>query len=457
MPALFLRYFLIVCLLISGTPPLSAQPAGPLPELPPGPLILTSVVPEQLNPEYWIARHPYPDRVLKTPEQIREMNKEIHAMISQRVDIFRMETRRSGAGIRKQMELEFNALRGRTLYFTDNSRVPKSHFDVKIKPIMQTGKVPERITMQWGIAARSTSVRALPYDTVLMEKLNDPEFDMQQFSKIKPWTPVGIFHTSSDGQWVYLQAPYIRGWVKKKDIVFFDRETIRQKLSASFLVVTGESIPLFKDAGLSQFDQQASMGTILPLAGSTENSHTIWMPRRGADGKGFFARGFVSRKSDVSKGFLSFTPRNVIRQAFKLLGARYGWGGTYEGRDCSGFIQDVFLPFGIAMPRGSKEQAFVGTQISHFEPHQDPGGKAAAIRAGIPGVTLMRMPSHQMIFLGELNNKFYAIHCTWAERISMTSDERNRINQVVVSDLSLNGNSYLGSLFDRIISVSEVN
>jgi hypothetical protein len=88
---------------------------------------------------------------------------------------------------------------------------------------------------------------------------------------------------------------------------------------------------------------------------------------------------------------------------------------------------------------------------------RDPEGKMAAIRAGTPGVTLMRMPLHQMIYLGEVNGRFYAIHSTWAERISMTSDEKKRINQVVVSDLTLNGGSYLGSLFDRIISVSEVN
>ena len=39
----------------------------------------------------------------------------------------------------------------------------------------------------------------------------------------------------------------------------------------------------------------------------------------------------------------------------------------------------------------------------------------------------------------------------------MTSDEKKRINQVVVSDTSLNGNSYLGSLFDRTISINELD
>ena len=72
-------------------------------------------------------------------------------------------------------------------------------------------------------------------------------------------------------------------------------------------------------------------------------------------------------------------------------------------------------------------------------------------------MTLIKMPSHMMLYLGEVNGQFYVIHSTWAERYSKDSDAKNRINQVVVSDLTLNGKSYLGSLFDRITAINEVN
>jgi len=55
---------------------------------------------------------------------------------------------------------------------------------------------------------------------------------------------------------------------------------------------------------------------------------------------------YIRRKSDVTKGFPVYSQANVIRQAFKLLAARYGWGGMYNGRDCSGFTHDVFLSMG---------------------------------------------------------------------------------------------------------------
>ncbi|HTL47628.1 MAG TPA: NlpC/P60 family protein, partial [Verrucomicrobiae bacterium] len=145
------------------------------------------------------------------------------------------------------------------------------------------------------------------------------------------------------------------------------------------------------------------------------------------------------------------------RQAFKLLGARYGWGGQYNGRDCSGFTHDVFLSLGAEIPRDSKYQSIIGTQISAFTPYKDAQAKIQALRSSAPGMTLIKMPAHMMLYLGEVNGNFYVIHSTWAERYDMKSDAKNRINQVVVSDLTLNGKSYLGSLFDRIVGINEMN
>lgn len=387
------------------------------------------------------------------------LNEDIHREISQQVDLFRLETRRAGKPIRDQLQLEYRTVKGRILYGVDGQRIPQSIFEQEIKPLVQWRKVPASIPMRWGVAARPASVRALPSDVKMLEAVGDIEFDQLQFTLIKLWTPVGIFHESSDGNWYYVQAPYARGWVKARDIALFPtRDQLKKFVKAdSFLVVTGESIPVFRDPALQTVSQNPSMGTFLPLAGKTENAYLLWMPIRQSNGPVLLRHAYVDFQSDVSVGFLPFTQRNVIRQSFKLLGARYGWGGTYNGRDCSGFTHDIFLTMGLDMPRGSKEQGFVGTQLNHFRYKEDTEAKLAFLKAAVPGITLMRMPKHQMLYLGQENGQFYAIHSTWAERISMTSDEKNRINQVVVSDLSLNGNSYLGSLFDRIISMNEID
>jgi len=449
-------YIFLLVFLISG--PVSAED---LPPLPAGPLILTSVRPEQLSANYWINRLPDPDLLLKSPQEIKEFNEDIHREIKEAVDVFALDTKRPGGPIRSQIKYEYETVKKRKLFGADDQRIPQSFFDANVLPLLRWEKIPASISMRWGAAVRATAVRALPTDKKMLEAVGDYEFDQIQYTQIKLWTPVGIFHTSSDGKWHYVQGPYTRGWVRAKDIALFPTRAELKKYvkpeSASFLVVTGESIRIFSDTALAELDQKASMGTILPLSGERPNAYAIWMPRAGVGGKAVLERAYVSKKSDVSTGFVPFTQRNIIRQAFKLLGARYGWAGMYNGRDCSGFTHDVFLTFGLDMPRGSKEQGYVGAQIDHFGYKEDTERKLARLQNAIPGITLLRMPKHQMLYLGQENGQYYVIHCTWAERVSMTSDQKLRINQVVVSDLTLNGQSYLGSLFDRIISMNEFN
>lgn len=438
----------------------TAQPAAEeLPPLPKGPLLLTSTTPEQLTPEYWINKLPNPDEVIKTPEELEFFNQEIRSIVRDEIDVFAVPQKRSGKPVREQLELEFKTLKNRKFFGVDDQYINKSLFDTTIGPVMQVDKVPDSINVRYGAAVAAASVRALPTDVKMLEEKADYEFDQLQFTLIKLWTPVAILHTSSDGRWYYIQAPYTRGWVRSKDIAVFSGRDELKKFAKSpkFLCVTGESIPVFLGPELQTYSLKPSMGTRLPLAGVLPNAYAVLLPVRGSAGKVSFVKGYVDKRSDVSVGYLPYTQRNIIRQAFKLLGARYGWGGMYNGRDCSGFTHDVFLSLGLDMPRNSKGQGYVGTQLGHFTPYADGDAKVEALKIARPGLTLLRMPMHLMIYLGQDRGHFWVIHSTWAERYDMNSDAKNRINQVVVSDLTLNGKSYLGSLFHRIISINEVN
>ncbi len=450
------KFFFILFLSLTTAFPVWADD-GPLPPLPQGPLLLTSDRPEQLNPEYWIQKLPNANKVLKTPADIKALNQDIHAMIKDCVQVFKIGANKKGSAVKDFIALQYKAVRGRGLYDLQNNVVPPGYFDANVKDNLNLEAIPGTIHVRWGVASYPVRVRALPTDIKLMEKKDDPEFDMLQFTRLKLWDPVAVYHTSKDGKWVYIQSPYTRGWAEASGIsIFSSRENIQKRLS-KHLVVLAESVPVFKDPELTRPWVRASMGSILAFEGKHGGVYTVTRPVRGKNGGLILSKGYIPANADVSAEFLPFTQANIIRQAFKLLGARYGWAGMYFGRDCSGFIQDTYLPFGIDMPRGSMEQVFVGTQLGHFEYKADAGAKLEVLHGATPGVTLLRMPHHQMIYLGEENQQFYVIHCTWAERYSMTSDDKNRINQVVVSDLNLNGKSYIGSLFDRIISISEIS
>jgi hypothetical protein len=451
--------FLLVSLFVFS----AAYADEELPPLPKGPMILTSATPAMQSPEYWIKRIPGAEKPIKTIDQMKHFNEEIKHMVPENIDVLKIEKRRPGKAVSDQLQLEYDTLRNRKLLDENDKPVPKSFFDEDIKPLMQIGQVPSKIKVKWGAAARATSVRAIPTMFKMIEGKGDVEFDQLQYTLIKLWTPVAIYHTSNDGKWFYVQAPYVRGWVKAKDIAVFEgREELKTRLkSGSFLVVTGESVPVFRDAAFKDVFQRPSMGTVIPMAFSKSSvgPYPVWMPYRKKGGAVGLTKCYISRKSDVTKGFPVYSQANVIRQAFKLLGARYGWGGQYNGRDCSGFTHDVFLSMGVDLPRDSKQQAMVGTQLGYFEPFQNDAERKAVLKAARPGITLLKMPKHQMIYLGTVNDQFYVIHSTWAERTGddRLADEKNRINQVVVSDLELNGRSYLGSLFDRVLSANEID
>lgn len=54
----------------------------------------------------------------------------------------------------------------------------------------------------------------------------------------------------------------------------------------------------------------------------------------------------------------------VVQTALRFLGIPYRWGGTsYNGLDCSGFVQKVFALNGIRLPRLGRHQAQVGTPV----------------------------------------------------------------------------------------------
>lgn len=433
--------------------------AETLPPLPEGPLLLTSVTPEMLKVDYWISRLPNANQVLKTPAELEQFNKEIDDMVAERVNVFELGYSKKGSAIKNQIQTEYDTVSNRKLFDVNDKYFPKSFFTEQVKPVLGLDQIPEKITFKWAAATKDTSVRALPTKVKMLEEKGDIEFDQLQFTLIKLWTPVVIYHTSSDGAWHYVQAPYVRGWVRSSDIAIFEnREELKSQVkSSSYLVITGESAGICEDSECKARLQRASMGTVLPRIGKKGSYYEVLVPRRGAGGKVSLIKGYINKRHDVQTQFPAYTQANFIRQAFKLLGARYGWGGMYAGRDCSGFTFDVFLSMGVNLPRDSQQQPEAGTQLGHFKPYEQTAEKNAALEQATEGLTLIRMPLHIMLYLGEVNGKHYVIHSTWAERTGQDpiKDEKRRINQVVVSDLDLNGKSYMGSLFLRIIAITE--
>ena len=156
----------------------------------------------------------------------------------------------------------------------------------------------------------------------------------------------------------------------------------------------------------------------------------------------------------VREGFLPYTKRNVIAQAFKLLGGPYSWGGKEAGWDCSALTQDVFGIFGIKLPRNSSWQAQVGEEIAAFMRSTPTEYKLDTTHLWQPAVTFLRLPGHIMLYLGEDDGKPYAIHAIWG--VPDKDGNIIKVNKVAVTDLDLGLGGWKGSLLERITDVRGV-
>jgi cell wall-associated NlpC family hydrolase len=167
---------------------------------------------------------------------------------------------------------------------------------------------------------------------------------------------------------------------------------------------------------------QLDMGVRIPLAPTApdkpvngQHPYASWildLPVRGSDGRLGFAPALLPRNADSAADYLPLTRANLIRQAFKFLGERYGWGHSYNGRDCSGFVSEVYRSMGVELPRNTSDQAVSPAfDRIHFETDTPRATRMAAVDALDVG-DLIYIPGHVMMFARPHRRHAWVIHDT---------------------------------------------
>ena len=141
-------------------------------------------------------------------------------------------------------------------------------------------------------------------------------------------------------------------------------------------------------------------------------SHVIQLPVRREDGSLALLPALLPRTADVAPDYLPLTPANLLQQGFKFLGERYGWVHSYNGRDCSGFVSEVYRSMGIVLPRNTSAQA-VSPALERigFDPGDSHEKRLAVLRTLQVG-DLVYIPGHVMMVIGHDNGISYTIHDT---------------------------------------------
>jgi hypothetical protein len=449
---------LIVAILLSSFVVLGRVPATLIasPRLP-------HVTPEMERPEFWIKKIKNPKNLLLAPEKIQKMNEENlkrKDLLLCRISNLKEDWRREEILILLKEDWKNFGRTGEVRY--GKSGIPLGEpFWNELKTNLNEGSVKESSRMLLGLIVKRSDIRVFPTDEPSMSTPDRYEFDRFQHSSISPGSAIGIYHFSKDQQWAYAQTPFIRGWVRVRDLAIAKErsEVADYEEAKDRLLVTGNLVHISGDPFLRQTLFPAQMGDSFPLVRlpngnqTTNASYVIQIPSREETGHLTFRKGYFHSKEDVQRGFLPFTQENVARQAFKMLNHPYGWGDRLGGRDCSRFIMDLFRTFGILMPRNSKEQATVGMDHGMVEGKTEKEKRKVLDRA-TPLATTLRLPGHIMLYLGKDHGRHYVMHSIWGiERSGPSHPEVEKIGRAVISDLSLGRSGPNGSLLARLTDI----
>lgn len=427
---------------------------------PAAPTLLPGVEADMNTAGFWIGRHPDPDRVILDSSGVAEFNRRV--LEAGFINDLAAYQPKPGSEIKKELDDTVAWIAGAKVFRRDGKKVDRAFLDPLVAE-MNAVAIPDEIRPAYGFLLRRTDMRVLPTGEPLYDGPGDLFIDNLQASSLDAGTPLVILLSSRDGSWLYAVSALLSGWVPSDSIVFAGKDSFLARYrNGSTLVVTDARADLYADESLTKFLGYARMGTRLvraddapgvPFAGSVK----IRMASR--DGSGNFCETVAWVAADsVVPGLLEYTPRTILRQAFCLLNAPYGWGGSFGEQDCSQYLCEIFSTVGITLPRNSGKQMRVGSPLPGFSAEASESGKRQILAdLAVSGATILRMPGHIMLYLGSIDGQPYAIHSTWAYRERRgLGDVVRLINRVTVSNLELGDGSVRGSHLRRLTTASVI-
>lgn len=281
------------------------------------------------------------------------------------------------------------------------------------------------------ISIRNTDLRCVPSKRPLFA---NPDlagegypFDYAQNSRVYIAMPLKLLRLSVGGDYYFVKSGVGYGWVDAKDIALID-ENRKQEFKKADLMAPGADKKNIFDANNGRFVEKLNIGTVLPRINGS-----VCYPRLNNDG-------YVSFEPlDMKDGVvlpMKVSNAKISEVAFGIKGGAYGWGGYLDNRDCSMFLRDIFINFGIVLPRNSADQAKGYIDISKFSNNE----KMELIKKSAkPWRSIFYMKGHIMLYVGidKKSGEILAMHDAWGVKSSdiFGNDGRAILGGVVVTTL----------------------
>lgn len=376
----------------------------------------------KLAPGYWVERLDAPDAPLVAPAEIAERNARLLQVDGSMYDLSTWPTHVEGGTIRALID-DLSSRPTRVLYDEDGREVPAATIDALMANVAREA-VPDGRFVRFGMVVERAPLRTFPTALRAFSRPGETDIDRFQESALFPGTPVLMLHPSRDTRWEFVVSPRYAAWIPRSSVAPGTREQVLGYGSrAPYRVVTGGEVHTVDTPEAPQVSAlQLDMGVRVPLADvppdapvNGQHPYASWvvdLPVFGPDDFLAFQPALLPKIADTSADYLPLTRANLVRQAFKFLGERYGWGHSYDGRDCSGFVSEVYRSMGVQLPRNTSAQAVSPVFARRaFGDGDGPAERLAAARALDVG-DLVYIPGHVMMVIGHVDGQPYVIHDT---------------------------------------------
>lgn len=414
---------LALAVALASLPVVAREPAAALRAglaLPPSGVI--GVEDAFLAPGFWIQRATAPDEVLLDTAAIAARNARLLKTDASMHDLAALPSNLAGMQVRRWIEGLASAPT-RPLWDEHGKPVTEAIL-AGIVANRAMDAIPRTQPTRFGLAVERAALRTFPTTLRVFHSPDDADIDRFQESALFPGDPLVIAHESADREWLFVVSPRYAAWVAARHVAEGSRdEVLGYQSRTPHRVVTGAKVHTVHTREEPRVSElQLDMATRVPMANvpidrpvNGQHPYASWivqLPVRDATGRLGFSPALLQRNADSAADYLPLTRANILRQAFKFLGERYGWGHSYNARDCSGFVSEVYRSMGVQLPRNTSAQAVSPVfPRTTFQAGDSREKRLDAIRALDVG-DLIFIPGHVMMFAGWLDGSPYVIHDT---------------------------------------------
>lgn len=373
-----------------------------------------------LTPSFWIEKTTDRDELVLSARQIDALNKNSFATDETMVELSDYPDELSADKLTTAIRA-ISRVPDTPRYYADGKLLTEGNY-ARYEASLNLQAIADNNPVEFGLVVQRANMRSYPTDDAIYKAPTPDDLDRFQENGLFPADVVAVLHTSSDGEWRLVQSFNYLAWVRAAAVAIGDRQTILDySKRPDFVVVTGsKAFTNFNPEQPALSELQLDMGVRLPLATreaigdnlygqNPYASYAIVLPVRDESGRLQLRPALVARSQDITVGYLPYTRENLISQAFKFLGERYGWGHSYNARDCTGFVSEIYKTFGVFLPRNSGDQgrSDIGVNI-RFDETALADTKIKALQKLQVG-DLIYIPGHVMIYLGEIDGNPYVI------------------------------------------------